>query len=257
MAWPETKESRRKVRDMDPHAFFDVVRALAGGPKAFYQVVEASGRSRRLCWKVLRELLTEDFATVDYVEHRALYWLKHDFFVGVAGSEIIPSNLFQLWWSMGRPHVDDFLNSLPSEVENMDYMARLDFSLFLYVHYPHLRIGDPRFFDHSLPTKGKTANYKQLFETVNDWRRRRKTLMEDVVLSRIVDAFFAKKICPSCFRRGELFLLDIVDGYYVCANRRCGASFKKVWAYSKLKQQFEEWRARGETIKLGKLTIRI
>ncbi|MEM3884749.1 MAG: hypothetical protein QXG77_03470 [Nitrososphaerota archaeon] len=246
----ENPGKRGRPRGFDKEKYWRVLYALFDGPKCFNEVVTRSGLSRRFVWKVLKHALMRDFVGVNYSGHKALYFLKCE--------AIVEPLLFHEWWNLGHPHHDEFHEFLADEGAVMEGFAKVRFANFLYTQYPHLRISDLSLWvnEAALPSKlaGERVTFKKLYEvSFSDVLKRKKILLEDLVLTRVVNAFFEKRVCPRCFRKGELSLLGLYDGYHAC--KRCGASFKRVWIDSKLLREYDAWLSKGDTIRIGKIRI--
>lgn len=170
-----------------------------------------------------------------------------------------PPSLFHVWWSMGLPHHDEFHEFLANQ--GVEDFAKENIAIFLYTCHPHLKVSDPGFWfnEDGLPSKfmGENVTFKKIFEAVAfNAIRRKKRILEDVVLGRIIDALINRMLCPLCFRRGRLNLLEkMEDGYFLCRDRRCQASFKHPWKNSKLYNEFSEWWKNRTKIKLGRIKL--
>lgn len=255
---------RGRPRGFDKEKYWRVLFTLLDGPQCFNEVVERSGLSRRFVSKVLKHALLRDFVGVNYNGHKALYFLKCDCIAEPPANFVIdgerseahiieePTSLFHQWWSLGLPHHDDFHEVLADETFWINWGTKLKLADFLYEKYPRHVVSDPRFWlsEGVLTSKtgeGEVVTFKRLYEIFVPSRRRLKTVLEDVVLTRIVDALVDRTLCPRCFRRGKFTLLDKEDGLYRCRDRRCGASFKKPWRHSKIYDEFEEWRRKANS----------
>ncbi|MEM2189246.1 MAG: hypothetical protein QXO15_08940 [Nitrososphaerota archaeon] len=266
----ENPGKRGRPRGFDKEKYWRVLYALFDGPKCFNEVVTRSGLSRRFVWKVLKHALMRDFVGVNYSGHKALYFLKCEAIVEPPAELVIngtreearvieePPLLFHEWWNLGHPHHDEFHEFLADEGAVMEDFAKVRFANFLYTQYPHLRISDLSLWvnEAALPSKlaGERVTFKKLYETsFSDILKRKKILLEDLVLTRVVNAFFEKRVCPRCFRKGELSLLKLYDEYYVC--KKCGTSFKHPWKNSKIYDEFSKWCEQRDVIKLGRIKL--
>jgi len=269
----ENPGKRGRPRGFDKEKYWRVLYALLDGPKCFNEIVTRSGLSRRFVWKVLKHALMRDFVGVNYSGHKALYFLKCEEIVQPPTEIVIdglrheariieePPSLFHKWWSLGLPPHDEF-NELDDRVAMMEGSMKASIASFLYTRYPHLKVSDPDLWanDDGLPSKlagEDNVTFKKLFEVVMfDVLRRKKRILEDVVLDRVVNALNDRMLCPLCFRRGRLNLLERMEGgFYRCRDRRCGASFKHPWKNSRVYNEFSEWWERRDVIKLGRIKV--
>lgn len=264
----ENRGTRGRPKGFDKIKYWRVLQTLLHGPLSFNEIVSSSGLSRRFVSKVLKDALMKDIVSVNYGNHKAIYFLKCDAFAIPSISidedgdiqEMGPSELFDFWWSLGRPNLLDFIEKLDKS-RSMEYFSKLEFAAFLYSCYPHLKIDDPMFWENreNLPSKlleERDVSFKKLYRIVNhDIKKRKKIILEDLVLTRVINAFFQKRVCPICFRRGETFLLEKIGDVYVCRNRQCSYNSKQPWKNSKIYDEFSEWWKQRAVIKLGRIKL--
>jgi hypothetical protein len=267
-AW-KTASKRGRPPGFNMEKYWRVLASLCEGPLSFKEVVERSGFSRRFVWKVLKDALMKDVIGINYEGHKASYFLKWE---GLAtanlkitrlenGSiseeygEVKPSFLFLSWFYSGRPRIGDFLEYLENSDES-ETIVIFEVGAFLYERYGHLKIVDPRLYPEYYPRSLRGHEYGEVFRKMLKSKRGLEVKRpEEEIIMNVCKALIEKRLCPECFRRGELYLLDKIEGYYVCG--RCEESFKRPWINSKIQEEFRGWRKTSSRIKLGKITYYI
>ena len=240
--------------------YWKVLATLLSGPLSFQEVVNKSRLSRRFVWKVLKDALLRDVVGVNYKGHKALYFLK---WKDIATSsqefgEVEPSPIFFYWYHLGRPRIDDFLQFLENnEVKSIKIATVFEVAIFLYERYAHLKIGDQKFYPEHYPRPLGGYEYGKIFrKMLKSTRGLRIKCPEGEIIMNVCRALDERRVCPECFKRGELYLLEQLGSYYICKNK-CRKSFSKPWANSKLPEKFREWKEVGSKIKIGKITYYI
>jgi ribosomal protein S27AE len=267
-AW-KTASKRGRPPGFNMEKYWRVLASLCEGPLSFKEVVGRSRLSRRFCWRVLRDGLARDVVGVNYAGHKAIYFLKfeglfsnnlkitllEDGSISQEYGEVKPSPLFLDWFYLGRPHISDFLQLIENN-EEWEMMIAFEIGIFLYERYAHLKIADPRLYPEHYPRSLRGYEYGEVFRKMLKSRKSIEVkLPEEEIIINVCRVLLEKKLCPECFRRGELYLLDRNGDYFVCG--RCGRSFKRPWANSKLYSELQRWRETGSRIKLGRITYYI
>ena len=268
----EGREKGRRGRPpgFDPKKYWEVLAALFHGPLPFSAVVTKTGLSRRFVWKVLKDALFRDVVGVNYEDHKALYFLKWDGFIGVdvklaedgsiseENSNIRPSIYFLDWFTSGRPNLYSYLELLDdAEESNRRAIGEFIFLVFLFERYAFLKVCDDAFYPKHYPRPLGGYTYGEIFRKfLRSYRSIKPPPPREVeIIQNVVRAFFEQKICPQCFRRGELYRLERIDDFLVCRNKRCGGSFRRLAGLKKLWQEFFEWEELGSAIKIADFVV--
>jgi hypothetical protein len=257
--------------------YWKVLATLLEGPLSFQEVVNKSRLSRRFVWKVLKDALLRDVVGVNYEKRKALYFLKwedlattnleilrlEDGSISQEFGEVEPSPIFFYWYHLGRPRIDDFLQFLElenNEIEMIKKATEFEISIFLYERYAHLKIADQKFYPEYYPYPRPLGGYEygKIFrKMLKSTRGLRIKCPEGEIIMNVCRALDERRVCPECFKRGELYLLEQLGSYYICRNKKCRKSFSKPWANSKLLKEFQEWIEVGSKTKIGKITYYI
>jgi len=267
---------RGRPKGFNMMKYWQVLVTLLDGPLSFQEVVEKSKLSRRFVWKVLKDALLRDVIGVNYRGHNALYFLKypelatpvkHNYIKADKKSktsyiveESGPPPLFYTWFVwFDRPHINDLLEILSKdEVDNIKMVTEFEIAIFLYERYAHLRLVDEKFYPENYPYPLGGYEYTKIFnKLLKSTRGFKISCPEREIIMNVCRALNERRICPECFKRGELYLLEQLGSYYICRNKKCGKSFSKPWSNSKLLREFKEWREIGSKIKIGKITYYI
>jgi len=269
----KTASKRGRPRGFSLEKYWRVLATLLEGELSFGETVSKSGLSRRFVWRVLKDALLRDIVGVNYKNHKALYFLKHpDLIASIKHSyikadkeseslytveEIGPPALFYAWFVwFDRPHINDFFELLnEEEMHEIKMTTEFQIAVFLYERYAHLKIADQEFYPEQYSWLPGGYKYVEVFNKLLKSTRgfRINCPEEEIILMKVCRALNERRVCPECFKRGELYLLEKLGSYYICRNKKCGRSFSKPWANSKLLREFQEWREVGSKIKIGRI----
>ena len=263
----EGREKGRRGRPpgFDPKKYWTVLAALFRGPLPFSDIVAKTGLSRGFVWRVLKDALFRDVVGVNYEGHKALYFLKWDGFIGMnvkitedgspsrENNNIRPSISFLDWFALGRPNLNAYLKLLDDAESSRRAIREFVFSVFLFERYAFLKVRDPAFYPEDYPRPLGGYTYGEIFRKfLRSYRSIKRPPPREVeIIQNVVRVFFEQKICPRCFRRGELYRLERIDDFLVCRNKRCGGSFRGLTGLKRLWREFLEWEELGSAIKIG------